>query len=75
LYYPDIEQGKRPKLSIIENIPKLKRKEKLIYKSSEPWTQHDDLVFLKYCVLPNNEISVIMLYDVEVIEFFLRFMA
>jgi hypothetical protein len=53
----------------------LKRKEKLIYKSSELWTQHDDLVFLKYCVLPNNEISVIMLYDVEVIEFFLRFMA
>jgi hypothetical protein len=54
----------------------LKRKEKLIYKPSEPWTQDAGLAFLKYCVLPNNEISVIMLYDnVEVIEFFLRFTA
>src|SRR3982074_473567 len=29
---PDIEQKKRPKPSIIENIPQLKRKEKSIYK-------------------------------------------
>jgi len=32
LYSPDIEQDKRPKPSVIENIPQLKRKEKSIYK-------------------------------------------
>ena len=49
LYYPDIERGKRPKPSVIENIPQLKRKEKSIYKPSDLWTQQDDLLFLKYC--------------------------
>jgi hypothetical protein len=33
LYYPDIEQKKRPKPSIVDNIPQLKRKEKSIYKA------------------------------------------
>jgi hypothetical protein len=32
LYFPNIEQKKRPKPSVIENIPQLKRKEKSIYK-------------------------------------------
>ena len=32
LYSPNLEQNKRPKPSIIENIPQLKRKEKSIYK-------------------------------------------
>ena len=49
LYSPDIERDKRPKPSIIENIPKLKRKETSIYKPSDLWTQQDDLLFLKYC--------------------------
>lgn len=49
LYHPDIEPGKRPKSSVIENIPELKRKEKSIYKPSDLWTQQDDLLFLKYC--------------------------
>jgi integrase/recombinase XerD len=49
LYSPDIEPDKRPKSSIIENIPKLKRKETSIYKPSDLWTQQDDLLFLKYC--------------------------
>ncbi len=49
LYSPDIEPDKRPKPSIIENIPKLKRKETSIYKPSDLWTQQDDLLFLKYC--------------------------
>ena len=49
LYSPDIECDKRPKPSIIENIPKLKRKETSIYKPSDLWTQQDDLLFLKYC--------------------------
>jgi integrase len=49
LYYPDIEPDKRSKPLVIENIPKLKRKEKSIYKPSDLWTQQDDLLFLKYC--------------------------
>ena len=49
LYYPDIEPDKRSKPSVIENIPKLKRKEKSIYKPSDLWSQQDDLLFLKYC--------------------------
>ena len=49
LYYPDIESRSRPKPSQLENIPKLKRKEKSIYKPSDLWTQQDDLLFLKYC--------------------------
>jgi hypothetical protein len=49
LYSPDIEPDKRPKPSIIENIPKLRRKETSIYKPSDLWTQQDDLLFLKYC--------------------------
>ena len=49
LYSPDIERDKRPKPSIVENIPKLKRKETSIYKPSDLWTQQDDLLFLKYC--------------------------
>jgi integrase len=49
LYSPDIEPDKRSKPSEIENIPKLKRKEKSIYKPSDLWSQQDDLLFLKYC--------------------------
>ncbi|MDQ6668636.1 MAG: site-specific integrase [Thermoproteota archaeon] len=49
LYFPDIEQDNRPKPSIIENIPQLKRKEKSIYKPTDLWTPEDDSLFLKYC--------------------------
>jgi len=49
LYSPDIEQKKRPKPSIIENIPQLKRKEKSIYKPTDLWTSEDDSFFLRYC--------------------------
>jgi len=49
LYYPDVEANRRSKPSVVENIPQLKRKEKSIYKPSDLWTQHDDLLFLKYC--------------------------
>jgi integrase len=49
LYYPDVEPGKRPKPEVIENIPKLKRKEQSIYKPTDLWTAEDDLLFLKYC--------------------------
>jgi hypothetical protein len=49
LYSPDIGQKNRPKPSIIENIPQLKRKEKSIYKPTDLWTPEDDSLFLKYC--------------------------
>jgi integrase len=49
LYYPDIEPQKRPKPSVIENIPQLKRKEISIYKPSDLWTNEDDAIFLRYC--------------------------
>jgi integrase/recombinase XerD len=49
LYFPDIEQKKRPKPSIIENIPQLKRKEKSIYKPTDLWTSEEDTLFLRYC--------------------------
>jgi integrase len=54
LYYPDIEQDKRPKPYVIENIPKLKRKEKSIYKPTDLWTPEDDSLFLKYCPNPRD---------------------
>ena len=49
LYSPDIEPDKRPKPSMIENIPQLKRKEKSIYKPTDLWVEEDDSLFLKYC--------------------------
>jgi integrase/recombinase XerD len=49
LYYQDIEQKKRPKPSVVDNIPQLKRKEKSIYKPTDLWTTEDDLLFYKYC--------------------------
>jgi integrase/recombinase XerD len=54
LYYPDVEQKKRPKPSVIENIPQLKRKEKSIYKPTDLWTAEDDVLFLKYCPNPRD---------------------
>jgi integrase len=54
LYNPDIEQNERPKPSVIENIPQLKRKEKSIYKPTDLWTQEDDSLFLKYCPNPRD---------------------
>jgi len=49
LYYPDIEQKKRPKPEVIENIALFKRREQSVYKPSDLWTIEDDLFFLKYC--------------------------
>jgi integrase/recombinase XerD len=54
LYYPNVEQKKRPKPSVIENIPQLKRKEKSIYKPTDLWTAEDDSLFLKYCPNPRD---------------------
>jgi integrase/recombinase XerD len=49
LYHPNLEQKKRPKPDVIENIALLKRREQSIYKPSDLWTSEDDLLFLKYC--------------------------
>jgi integrase len=49
LYSPEIDHKRRPKPSVVDNIPKLKRKEVSIYKPSDLWTAEDDLLFLKYC--------------------------
>jgi integrase/recombinase XerD len=49
LYSPDTERGKRPKPSIVQNIPRLTRKEKSIYKPTDLWTNEEDLLFLRYC--------------------------
>ena len=49
LYYPDIAPEKRSKPAVVNNIPRLRRKETSIYKPSDLWTQQDDLLFLKYC--------------------------
>jgi integrase len=49
LYYPHLEQKKRLKPNVIENIPLLRRNEQSIYKPSDLWTLEDDLLFLKYC--------------------------
>jgi integrase len=52
LYSPQVEQTKRPIPAVVENIPRLKRKEISIYKPTDMWTPADDLLFLKYC--PNK---------------------
>jgi integrase/recombinase XerD len=49
LFSPDIEPDKRPKPTVVQNIPQLKRKEKSIYKPSDLWTNEEDLLFLRYC--------------------------
>jgi integrase len=49
LHSPHLEQSKRPKPSVVDNIPQLKRKEKSIYKPTDLWTPEDDFLFLKYC--------------------------
>ena len=49
LYLPHVEPGKRPKPPVIENIPKLTRKEKSVYKPADLWISEEDLLFLRYC--------------------------
>ena len=50
LYYPNLEQKRRPKPSVIENIAPIKRKEQSAYKPSDLWTIEDDLLFFE--ILP-----------------------
>lgn len=63
LYNPDIEPDKRTEPEIIQNIAKLKRKEKSIYKPTDLWTPEHDLLFLKYCPSKRNKCYHAMAYD------------
>nr|MDQ3853588.1 site-specific integrase [Thermoproteota archaeon] len=50
LHYPDIHpHTKRPKPDVVQNISKIKRLEKDIYKPTDMWTEEDDVLFYKYC--------------------------
>jgi hypothetical protein len=49
LYAPNIESDKRQRPKVVENIPRLKRKEKSIYKPDDLWTNEEDILFLRYC--------------------------
>lgn len=49
LHSPDLDPGRRVKPAVVENIQKLRRKEKSVYKPTDLWTTQDDLLFLKYC--------------------------
>jgi integrase/recombinase XerD len=54
LYSPDLPQRQRPRPSVIQNIPKPKRKEISIYKPTDLWTEEDDVLFYKYCPLSRD---------------------
>ena len=54
LYNPDTEPEKRPKPEVAQNIPRLKRKEKSIYKPTDLCTPEDNSLFLKYCPNPRD---------------------
>lgn len=49
LYAPDTPAKERKKPAVVDNIPKLHRKQQSIYKPSDMWTPEDDLLFLSYC--------------------------
>ena len=49
LYHPDLEPTKRPKPAVVQNLPKLRRREISGYKPSDMWDAEDNLIFLKYC--------------------------
>jgi hypothetical protein len=40
-YFPDIEPDKRQKPKVVENIPRLRRKEKSVYKPDDLWTNQE----------------------------------
>jgi integrase len=45
----DVEYNKRPKPAVMQNIPKINRREISIYKPSDLWTEEDDALFYKHC--------------------------
>ena len=65
LYYPDVEPGKRPKPTVMENIPQLKRKEQSAYKPTDIWSLQDNIIFLKYCPSKRDRCYHTMAYDLS----------
>ncbi len=63
LQSPDIEHNKRPRPSVIENIPKLKRKEVSIYKPTDLWSAEDHSLFLTYCPKSRDKCYHAMAHD------------
>jgi len=55
-----MEPKERSKPEVLLNLSRLKRKETSTYKTSDMWTQDDDLLFLKYC--PSQRVGVFMLF-------------
>ena len=49
LHNPDLPQSKRPRPAVMENIPRIRRKEVSIYKPTDLWTEEDNFIFYKYC--------------------------
>jgi integrase/recombinase XerD len=49
LYDPDLASKVRPVPSVVKDIPRLKRKERSIYKPTDLWTKEEDFLFLRYC--------------------------
>jgi integrase len=41
--------GQRPKPVVMQNIPRIRRLEKSIYKPTDIWTHEDDMLFCQYC--------------------------
>lgn len=49
LYAQRVEPGQRPKPEVMQNIRRIRRLEKEIYKPTDTWTYEEDLLFCKYC--------------------------
>ena len=49
LYYPSLDPKQRPTPDVMNNIPRLKRKEQSTIKPSDLWVPENDALFLKYC--------------------------
>ena len=55
LYNPHILPSKdRPIPDVVNNIPRIKRKEISTVKPTDLWTEEDDYIFLKYCPSPRD---------------------
>jgi integrase/recombinase XerD len=65
LYSPDIEPTKRPKPKVVQNLPKLRRREISGYKPSDMWVAEDNLLFLNYCPNPRDRCYHAMEVDIS----------
>ena len=66
LHCPDpinILQKQRAKPAVMQNIPKINRLEKSIYKPTDIWTHEDDLLFCKYCPSKRDKAYLVVARD------------